>query len=56
MMDKAKEIFEVLLRVANVNGNITAAHLYGSDFITIEGECEDGKKFTLSFRKEEKNA
>lgn len=55
-MDKAKEIFEVLLRVASANGNITSAHLYDSDFIKIDGECEDGKKFTLSFRKEEKNA
>lgn len=55
-MDKAKEIFEVLLQVASANGNITSAHLYDSDFINIEGECEDGKKFTLSFRKEEKNA
>ena len=55
-MDKAKEIFEVLLRVASVNGSIMSAHLYSDDFITIEGESDDGKKFTLSFRKEEKNA
>ena len=55
-MDKAKEIFEVLLRIASANGKITAAHLYSDNFVTIEGECADGKKYTLSFRKEEKDA
>jgi hypothetical protein len=55
-MNKAKDIFEVLLRIANANGTVKSAHLYSEDFITIEGESAEGKKFTFSFREEEKDA
>ncbi len=56
MMADILETYESLLLISRRVGNIKSTHLYDSDFITIEGECEDGKKFTLSFRKEEKNA
>lgn len=55
-MDKAIELYENLLLISRRVGEIKSTHLYDSDFIKIDGECEDGKTFTLSFRKEEKNA
>ena len=53
--NNAKDMFEVLLRVADSIGNVKTAHLYSEDFIKIEGETEEGNKFTVSFREEEKN-
>ena len=53
--NNAKDMFEVLLRVADSIGNVKTAHLYSEEFIKIEGETEEGKKFTVSFREEEKN-
>ena len=53
--NNAKNVFEVLLRVAESVGNIKSAHLYNADFITIEGVNDEGKTFSITFREENKN-
>ena len=53
--NNAKNIFEVLLRVAESVGNIKSAHLYSADFISVDGETDEGKTFSITFREENKN-
>jgi len=52
----AKKIFESLLWLADSIGNVKTAHLYSDEFITIEGENDEGKTFSLTFREEKKDA
>ena len=49
-------IFRKLMEISTNVGSITSAHLYDSEFISIEGVTTDGKKFSLSLHiKEEEN-
>ena len=49
-------IFQKLMEVGVKVGTVTAAHLYDSGFISIEGMSHEGNKFTLSLHiEEEKN-
>ena len=48
-------IFQKLIEIGITLGTITDAHLYGGDFITIEGIAHEGKKFTLSMNIKEAN-
>ena len=47
-------IFQKLIEIGIMLGTVTDAHLYGNDFISIEGVAHEGKKFSLSlhFREE----
>ena len=38
-------------------GTVTEAHMYCSEFITVEGQTHNGKKFTITMnmKEEEKN-
>lgn len=49
-------IFQKLMDIGITLGNVTSAHLYDNDFITIEGVAREGKKFsiTLHIKEEEK--
>ena len=42
------EIFQKLLNIGLKIGEVTTAHLYDNDFITIEGVTTEGKKFSLN--------
>ena len=44
-----KDLFLELLKVANEQGNITEANMYGEDFSTIIFTTED-KKYSFSIR------
>ena len=50
------EIFQKLMNIGLKIGEVTTAHLYDNDFITIEGVTAEGKKFsiTLHVTEEEK--
>ena len=55
MSKHADKLFMNLLGIAKGIGPVTDAHLYGNDFISIEGKDNAGHKFTLnlSIKKEE---
>jgi len=53
--NNAKNLFDVLLRVADTVGNIESAHLYSADFIRVDGKTSEGKPFSITFREENKN-
>lgn len=53
--NNGKNLFDVLLRVADSVGTVKSAHLYSADFIRIDGETDEGKPFSITFREEEKN-
>lgn len=42
------EIFQKLMNIGLKLGEVTAAHLYDNDFITIEGLNTEGKKFSIT--------
>lgn len=42
------EIFQKLMNIGLKIGNVTTAHLYDNDFITIEGVTTEGKKFSIT--------
>ena len=53
------EISDVFLALTNIGkslGTVTSAHLYDSNFISIEGVTREGKEISLSLhiKKEEK--
>jgi hypothetical protein len=48
-------IFQKMLEISVKIGNITNAHLYDNDFINIEGESYEGKKFSLTLHIKEDN-
>lgn len=50
-------IFHKLMEIGLKLGTVTAAHLYESGFISIEGVSHEGTKFNLSLHieEEEKN-
>lgn len=41
-------IFQKLIEIAFALGEITDAHMYDNDFITIDGVAHEGKKFSLT--------
>lgn len=41
-------IFRKLIEVATLLGSITCAHMYDSNFMTIEGSATDGRKFSIT--------
>lgn len=49
--------FTKLLAVAAEAGTVTSAMLYDSGFVSIDGETQEGKKFTItmSIKEEEKD-
>lgn len=53
--NNAKNIFDVLLRVADAIGTVKTAHLYSEDFINIEGKDAEGKTFSITFREEKQD-
>ena len=49
-------IFQKLMEIGLKLGNVTAAHLYDSGSISIEGVSHEGNKFNLNLHiEEEKN-
>ena len=52
------DIFVEMIRLAEQIGNVEAANMYRNDYMTIDGETKDGKKFNLnlSLREENTNA
>lgn len=48
-------IFQKLMEVGIKLGTVTAAHLYDSGFICIDGVSHEGKKFNLNLHIEEEN-
>lgn len=50
------DVFEKLIYIGKCLGAITSANLYNEGFMTVEGETEDGRKFsvTLCIKEEEK--
>lgn len=42
------EIFQKLMNIGLKLGNVTTAHLYENDFITVEGVTTEGKKFSIT--------
>ena len=42
------EIFESILHLAGGVGKVTSAMMYDSDYMTVEGVTNDGKKYTIS--------
>lgn len=41
-------IFQELVEIGRSIGDLTCAHMYDNDFISIEGKTKEGKKFSLS--------
>ena len=56
MSKNADKLFMNLLGIAKSIGPVNDAHLYGNEFISIEGKDHAGHKFTLSLtiKEEEK--
>ena len=46
-------IFQKLVDIGITIGTVTAAHLYDSSFISIEGVSHEGNKFNLNLHIEE---
>ena len=42
------EIFQKLMNIGLKLGDVTNAHLYDNDFITVEGVTTEGKKFSIA--------
>ena len=51
------DIFQCMIALAKLVGTVTDAHMYGKNFLTIDGKTEDGKAFSLNLhiKEEEKN-
>lgn len=41
-------IFQELVEIGRSIGDVTSAHLYDNDFISIEGKTKEGKRFSLT--------
>lgn len=42
-----------MIRLGEQFGNVECAMMYPNDFLTVEGETKDGRKFTLSLTMKE---
>ena len=48
-------IFQKLMELGLTLGTVTSAHMYGDDYMVIDGVAHEGKKFSLTLNiKEEK--
>lgn len=47
------DIFQKLMNIGLKIGEVTTAHLYDNDFITIEGVTPEGKKFSIALHVKE---
>lgn len=41
-------IFQELVEIGRSIGDVTSAHLYDNDFISIDGKTKEGKKFSFT--------
>ena len=48
-------IFQKLMDIGLKLGTVTAAHMYGDDYMNVEGASHEGKQFTLSLHIKEEN-
>ena len=52
-MKNAASILRLSMELAERMGNIHDAHMYDSNFISVDGETSEGKKFSITVRIEE---